>query len=78
MTTMTLSEAKATFSEVIDRVASGDEILITRMGKPIARITRFSALRSEKRLGFMSGQGWMADDYDDWPVDEASAFGITD
>lgn len=33
-------EAKARLSELLDRVESGEEIVITRRGKPVARITR--------------------------------------
>ena len=33
-------EAKAHLSELLDRVEKGEEILITRRGKPVARISR--------------------------------------
>lgn len=33
-------EAKARLSELLDRVERGEEIVITRRGKPVARITR--------------------------------------
>ena len=33
-------EAKARLSEVLDRVENGEEIIITRRGKPVARINR--------------------------------------
>lgn len=35
---MSIAEAKSKFSAVIDRAASGQETLITRHGKPVARI----------------------------------------
>jgi len=38
MTKINLSEAKAHFSSIIDKVASGDEIIITRHGHPLAKI----------------------------------------
>ncbi len=78
MTTLTLSEAKAKFSEVIDKVSSGEEILVTRMGKPVARITQFESRNSHLRLGFMRGKAWMAEDYDEWPEAEAKALGMID
>ena len=78
MTTFTLSEAKAKFSEVLDKVAGGEEFVITRMGKPVARISQFEAKKAHKRLGFMRGKAWMAEDYDNWPEVEARASGITD
>ncbi|MDN5752763.1 MAG: type II toxin-antitoxin system prevent-host-death family antitoxin [Nitrosospira sp.] len=40
MRTMTLADAKAHLSAAVDLVAAGEEIVITRRGKPIARIVR--------------------------------------
>jgi prevent-host-death family protein len=39
MTDISLAEAKARLSELVDRAAAGENICITRRGKPIARIT---------------------------------------
>lgn len=36
--TLNLAEAKARLSELTERVAHGDEVVITRHGKPVARI----------------------------------------
>ena len=36
--TLNLAEAKARLSELTDRVTHGDEVVITRHGKPVARI----------------------------------------
>jgi len=38
MVTVTLVEAKARLSELLDKVAAGEEIVITRHGRPAARI----------------------------------------
>jgi prevent-host-death family protein len=38
MSTVTAFEAKTRFGELLDRVASGEEIVITRHDKPVARI----------------------------------------
>ena len=38
MLTVSMAEAKARLSELLDRVAAGEEILITRDGRPAARI----------------------------------------
>lgn len=40
MTTMTVSEARAALPEVLDRVAGGDEVTITRHGRPVAVVIR--------------------------------------
>ena len=38
MTDVTLANAKARLSELIDRVAAGEDVLITKRGKPVARL----------------------------------------
>jgi prevent-host-death family protein len=38
MTTISLAEAKAKLSELIERAAAGETVCITRRGKPIAQI----------------------------------------
>ena len=39
MTTVTLEEAQAKLPELIERLATGEEMLITRNQEPIARLT---------------------------------------
>lgn len=42
---MTVTQARAALPEVLDRVADGDEITITRHGRPVAVVVRPDALR---------------------------------
>jgi prevent-host-death family protein len=54
-TTVTSSELKAHASELLDRVARGKErIVITRHGKPVARLVPYSAKRPAL-FGFARG-----------------------
>lgn len=39
MSTVTLADAKAHLSHLIDQVEAGNEVVITRRGKPVARIS---------------------------------------
>lgn len=39
MGTVTLAEAKAHFSHLLNQVETGEEIIITRRGRPVARIS---------------------------------------
>lgn len=48
MATMTVSEARAALPEVLDRVEKGEEISITRHGRPVAVVVRPDALRSRR------------------------------
>lgn len=42
---MTVSAARAALPEILDRVAAGEEVTITRHGKPAAVVVRPDALR---------------------------------
>ncbi len=64
MNTVGTAEAKAKLSELLDRVENGEDVIIERYGKPVARLTRIS--EEPKRVsiyGALKGQGWIADDF---------------
>lgn len=46
MSTVSAFEAKTRFGEILERVARGEEIVITRHDKPVARIVPEGAPRS--------------------------------
>lgn len=48
MDAISLADAKAHLSELVDRVEAGDSIDITRRGKPVARLT--AVTRPRKRI----------------------------
>ncbi len=48
MNPISLADAKAHLSELIDRVEAGDTIEITRRGRPVARLT--AVVRPRKRM----------------------------
>ena len=45
MSIMTVSEARASLPEILDRVLAGEEVTITRHGKPVAVVVRPDNLR---------------------------------
>ena len=64
---LTLSDAKARFSEVVEKVTHGEEFVVTRMGKPVVRITRFVRHGQRRKLGDFAGRIRMSADFDEWP-----------
>ncbi len=48
MTTMTVSEARAGLPDVLDRVAGGEEVTITRHGRAVAVVVRPDILWSRR------------------------------
>jgi len=76
--TITLSHAKARFSEIVERVVNGEEFIVTRMGMAAVRISRFESRSQPRKLGDLAGEIWMAEDFDDWPTDLHETLGLTD
>ena len=71
-----ISEAKATLSKLIEQVLNGQEVIIGKAGKPVAKIVPYTQDTSPRKLGAGQWQGkiWMADDFDDLPDDVLSLF----
>jgi prevent-host-death family protein len=65
--------AKTHFSQLLDRVERGEEIVIGRAGKPVARLILYREPTGPRRLGACAGQIWIADDFDDLPDELAAA-----
>jgi antitoxin (DNA-binding transcriptional repressor) of toxin-antitoxin stability system len=51
---MTVSEARAALPEVLDRVAGGEEVTITRHGRPVAVVVRPDILWSRRARGALN------------------------
>lgn len=49
MTTVTLRDAKATFSALVDEAMDGEFITVTRHGKPVAAIVSIEAAEEAKK-----------------------------
>ena len=64
-----IAEAKARLSELVEKAASGQEILIARDHKPIARLVPVERPHVPRRPGSAKGQVWIAPDFDATPAD---------
>ena len=73
--TINIHEAKTHFSKLLARVSAGEEIIIAKAGKPVARLLPIVPPLSKKRVpGIDKGKIWMAKDFnvmskrelDDW------------
>lgn len=71
-----ISDAKASLSKLVERVLEGDEIVIGRAGKPVARLVPFEFDSTPRDLsqGIWEGQVWMADDFDELPEELIRSF----
>lgn len=68
-----IAEAKAQFAELIRRVEAGEEIELTRYGRPVARLMAMSA-RPHRLLGCMKGQFTLPADMAEGDAEAAALF----
>ena len=70
MDTVNLHEAKTKLSQLVERAASGEEIVIAKAGRPLARLVPFAKRTTPRPLGLLAGQVWIGDDFNDPLPDE--------
>ena len=59
-----MHDAKTHLSELAERAGNGEEILIARNGRPLARLVPLAKLQRPRRLGLWRGQVWVGEDFD--------------
>jgi prevent-host-death family protein len=59
-----LYEAKSSLSRLVDRAAAGEEIIIAKAGKPMARLTAVSRRVRRRKPGGWKGRVVIAKDFD--------------
>ena len=64
MPTVNIFEAKTQLSKLIAMAESGEEVVIARAGKPVARLTQFKPEKRPIVFGLMKDKIWVADDFD--------------
>ncbi len=76
MTTVNVHEAKTHLSRLLARVEQGEEVLIARAGRPIARLVPVTEpqTRRRRRPGRDRGKIWIAEDFDTLPDELMEAF----
>ena len=62
MEQINIHQAKTDFSRLMDRVAEGEEIVIAKSGRPVAKLVPIS--RQPRRPGRLKGKIRMAPDFD--------------
>lgn len=71
-----IADAKASLSKLVEKVINGEEIIIGKAGKPVAKLVPYKLDTSPRKLGVGRWQGrmWMADDFDELPDDILKLF----
>lgn len=64
MRQVNIHEAKTHLSRLIEDVQTGEEIIIARSGKPVARLLGIGNVRPRRQLGVLKGKIAITDDFD--------------
>ncbi len=77
MTIVNIHEAKTQFSKLVEQAANGEPFVIAKAGKPLVKVVALEAPMALRRLGFLTGEIAVPDDFDRMGEAEIAAlFGI--
>lgn len=70
MQTVNIHEAKTNLSRLLEAVEAGEEVVIARAGRPVAKLSAYKQPHNKiAPPGSMEGEIWMAEDFDA-PLDD--------
>ena len=64
MRTVNIHAAKTQLSRLVEDAAKGEEIIIAKAGKPVARLVPLADVRLKRRLGGLAGKVQIPEDFD--------------
>jgi prevent-host-death family protein len=73
MHSVDIHAAKTHLSRLIEQAAAGEEIIITKSGKPVARLCSFAEAPPRRQLGRLNGKIVVPDDFDELYEEEIRA-----
>jgi len=65
MKVINVQNAKTQLSRLIEEAAAGEEIILGKHGKPMARLSSYAAVTQPRRLGGRENEIDIAPDFDD-------------
>ena len=75
MKAVNIYDAKTRLSQLVDKAAGGEDVIVSRNGKPLVRITRLEGAERQIRFGVLKGKIRIAKDFDaPLPEDVLAAF----
>jgi prevent-host-death family protein len=67
-------DAKTHFSRLLERTVKGEEIVIAKAGKPVAKLVPYRKDVRSRTPGAWAGRVRLAPDFDELPAEVAAAF----
>jgi prevent-host-death family protein len=72
--TFNVHEAKTQLSRLLERAERGEEIIIARAGRPVAKLVAIEPRRAPRQFGLCKGKIWIAPDFDATPPELVRLF----
>ncbi len=69
-----IHQAKTQLSKLIEHVLQGEEVVICKAGKPVAKLVQYEKNGERRRGGQWRGKVRIADDFDQLPEELTAAF----
>lgn len=63
MVTVSIHEAKTQLSKLVEQAVKGEAFVIAKAGKPLVKVTALEAPTAPRRLGFLTGEITVSDDF---------------
>jgi antitoxin (DNA-binding transcriptional repressor) of toxin-antitoxin stability system len=75
MSPIDVAEAKRDLDQLLERASQGEEVVITKKGRPLARLTAPTSTltRQQRQFGSIEGEIWMNEDFDE-PLDDLEEY----
>lgn len=65
MQIVNIHQAKTTLSKLLEKIAKGEEVIIAKAGKPVAKLVPHKEELKPRQPGLWKGKIWVSDDFDD-------------
>ncbi len=63
MEVINIYEAKTRLSQLVDKAAAGEDVVVSRNGKPLVRITQLADAKRPVKFGVLKGKVRLAQDF---------------
>lgn len=65
MQAVNIHQAKTNLSKLIEKTQNGEEVIIAKAGKPVAKLVSYKEKLDKRKFGLLKGKIWISDDFND-------------
>jgi prevent-host-death family protein len=65
MQIINIHQAKTNLSRLIEKTLSGEDVIIAKAGKPVAKLVAYKEKAKPRKFGLLKGKIWISDDFND-------------